>query len=287
MEIDNGQAYEALAGTRSMNQRIPKRIIQTGKSLDLPIQARAAVATVKLLNPDFEYLFFDDQQVETFLGSQFPEYVGLFHSFRFPIQKYDFFRYLAIYKYGGFYFDLDVFLAGGLDPLLDLGCVFPFEELTINDYFRREHGMDWEIGNYAFGAAPGHPFIAKIIDNCVRAQKDPSWIRPMIESLPFFYRERYRVLCSTGPGLASRTLAEYSEVDRPVEVLFPKRVWDPSEWHHFGSFGIHLMEGTWARRTSDLLTRFIRIWERRKIKKVIEMGKRAGATRSLEFKKKD
>ena len=64
--------------------------------------------------------------------------------------------------------------------LLDFGCVFPFEELTINMFLRREYGMDWEIGNYAFGAAAGHPFLHAIIKNCVRAQKDPEWVQPMM-----------------------------------------------------------------------------------------------------------
>ena len=96
-----------------------------------------------------------------------------FIRFAVPIQRYDFFRYLAIYHLGGFYFDMDVFLASGLSDLLDFGCVFPFEELTINMFLREQYGMDWEIGNYAFGAAAGHPFIHAIIKNCVKAQRDP------------------------------------------------------------------------------------------------------------------
>ena len=40
-----------------MNSKIPRHIIQTGKSLDLPLLLKAAVANVRLLNPDFEYLF--------------------------------------------------------------------------------------------------------------------------------------------------------------------------------------------------------------------------------------
>ncbi|TKB63306.1 MAG: hypothetical protein E8D47_12905, partial [Nitrospira sp.] len=64
-----------------MNSGIPKRIIQTNKSLDLPLLERAAVANIKLLNPDFEYLFFDDRQVEEFIEKEFPEYQSVFHSF--------------------------------------------------------------------------------------------------------------------------------------------------------------------------------------------------------------
>ena len=56
---------------------IPKRIIQTGKTPDLPPLCRAAVANVRLLNPDFEYCFFDDDQVAAFIAEHFPEYHAL------------------------------------------------------------------------------------------------------------------------------------------------------------------------------------------------------------------
>jgi len=75
-----------------VQERIPKRIIQTGKSADLPLKEKAAVCNLKLLNPDFEYLFFDDQQVESFMDQQPPEYRRIFDTFPFRIQRYDFFR---------------------------------------------------------------------------------------------------------------------------------------------------------------------------------------------------
>jgi inositol phosphorylceramide mannosyltransferase catalytic subunit len=109
-----------------MTDRIPKRIIQTDKSRNLPILQRSAVAGIRLNNPDFEYIFFDDLEVETFIGDHFPEYREVFNSFPFAIQKYDFFRYVAVYKLGGFYLDTDMLLATGLTDLLDCGCVFPF-----------------------------------------------------------------------------------------------------------------------------------------------------------------
>ena len=155
-----------------MRVQIPKRIIQTGKHALQPLHLRAMMANIRLLNPDFEYLFFDEERVQAFIDHEFPQHRAVFDSFKFPIQRYDFFRYLAVYRYGGFYFDLDVMLASGLSDLLDAGCVFPFEGLTLSEYLRNRYKMDWEIGNYAFGAAAGHPFLAAIIENCVKAAKE-------------------------------------------------------------------------------------------------------------------
>src|ERR1700676_4750324 len=127
-----------------MVYRIPKRIIQTGKHTQLPLRSRAMATNLKLLNPDFEYLFFDNDGVQLFIDKEFPQYRSVFDSFQFPIQRYDFFRYLAVYHHGGFYFDLDVLLASGLSDLLEFGCVFPFEGLTLSHYLRNDHKMDWE-----------------------------------------------------------------------------------------------------------------------------------------------
>src|SRR5215208_2993183 len=191
-----------------MTEKIPRRIIQTDKSADLPLLGKAAAINLRLLNPDFEYLFFDDAQVEEFIDVTFPQYRAVFDSFAVRIQRYDFFRYLAVYHFGGFYFDTDVLLASSLEDLLRFSCVFPFEELSINAFLSKEYGMDWEIGNYGFGATPGHPFLRAVIDNCVRAQQQPEWMGRTIRSIPRMFRDDVFVLATTGPGLVSRTLAE-------------------------------------------------------------------------------
>jgi mannosyltransferase OCH1-like enzyme len=85
--------------------RIPRRLIQTGRSRDLPLLEQAVVANLRLLNPDFEWLFFDDAQVEAFIDREFPQHRRVFDGFPVRIQKYDFLRYLAVYRLGGF--DLD------------------------------------------------------------------------------------------------------------------------------------------------------------------------------------
>src|SRR5215469_8752470 len=135
---------------------IPRLIVQTGPS-KLPPLLQSAVVNIRLLHPDFEYRFYDDAMIDAFLAEHFPEYRSDYLSFPFRIQRYDFFRYLAVYRFGGFYLDLDVFLVRDLTPLLDFQCVFPFEELADNRYFWKQFSMDWKIGNYAFGAEPGHP----------------------------------------------------------------------------------------------------------------------------------
>jgi inositol phosphorylceramide mannosyltransferase catalytic subunit len=260
-----------------MRLPIPKRIIQTAKIAPQSLRTRAMVSNIRLLHPDYEYLFFDDNAVEKFIDQEFPQHRAVFNGFRFPIQRYDFFRYLAVYRYGGFYFDMDVLLASSVSGLLESGCVFPFEKLTFSHFLRTHHNMDWEIGNYGFGAAPGHPFLGAVIENCVRAQKDPAWVKPMMRGLPPLSNVEFYILYTTGPGLVSRTLAENPETARTVRVLFPEDVCDLNNWNRFGDLGVHLMGASWRVNRGRLRMKLAGEWEhwemRKLMKKSISLGK--------------
>ena len=264
-----------------MLKTIPARIIQTGRSNSLPLLASAAAANLRCLNPDFEYRFFDDDDVIAFIEDEFPEYRQVFDGFPFPIQKYDFFRYLAVFRLGGFYFDTDVFFATGLNKLLTHRCVFSFEELTLSRYLRRQYQMDWEIGNYGFGAAPGHPFLNAVIQNCIRAQQEPDWVKPMMQGIPRLFQAEFHVLNTTGPGLVSRTLAENPDLSEDVTVLFPDDVCDESTWHHFGNFGVHAQEGSWRSKGSYLRRRLANLWESSARRRGLRESLARGKSRSL------
>lgn len=266
-------------------QVIPRRIIHiycppSGSSAGFPLLYQAAKASATLLNPDFEHVLFDNQKMEEFLSDEPAEHQRLMNSFRYPIQRFDFFRYLAVYRLGGIYLDLDVILARSLVPLLGSGCVFPFEELTLSGFLRKAHGVDWEIGNYAFGAEPGHPFIKAVIDNCVRAHNDPVWGELMMQGIPSPFQNQFFVVNTTGPGLVSRTLAENPGLHKNVTVLFPEDVCDERTWHRFGDYGVHLMNASWRKKDSFLQKRLARFWENSRRRKLLKQSLVSGPRRA-------
>lgn len=266
--------------------KIPKRIIQTAKNRSLPLVAAAAAKNMRLLHPDWEYCLFDDNDVRQFIKKEFPEHEATFDGFPYPIQRFDFFRYLAVYRLGGFYFDLDVFLAHRLDPLLDSESVFPFEELTMNEFLREKHHLDWQLGNYAFGAAPGDPFLGAVIKNCVRALKEPAWAAEMMFRIPAWMQMQYRIPMATGPGVLSRTFAENTELQSKVTILFPHDVRDLKAWHQFGDFGPHMMQGSWRPPYGVLRTRIMRFWETRKCRQLFEISGASGPARPGPWRSK-
>jgi inositol phosphorylceramide mannosyltransferase catalytic subunit len=263
---------------------IPRRIIHIysapeGRPDDVPLAGRAAMVNATLLHPQFEHRLFGRAEIQDFIEKEFPEFRKVFTSFVYPIQRFDFFRYLVVYRLGGFYFDLDVYLARPLDPLTTQSCVFPFEELTISDHLRHVHGMDWEMANYGFGAAPGHPLIGAIIENCVRGVYEPEWTARMLQGIPGCFRDPFVVPASTGPGMVSRTFAEHPELHPCTTVLFPADVCDETTWHRFGDFGVHLMQGSWRKRQGYIRSRLGRIWEMRKRAQLMRHSRKLGGVR--------
>lgn len=267
-----------------MKDSIPKRIVHIwGQGADnLSRLAHASLINVKLLNPDFEFLFFDDAKIDSFIKENFPEYLMPIKLFTHPIQRYDFSRYLIIYKLGGFYFDLDVFLVHNLQDLLNYECVFSFEELTISHFLRKCYGVDWEIGNYAFGATPEHPFILAIIENCVRTLKDPSWVKPMMKNIPIIFQKDFYPFYTSGPGLVTRTLVERKDLSSRVKILFPEDVCDMKNWNLFGNHGIHLHQGTWIKRKGFVHSRLLRLWMALVRRKMLKESAKSGPKRSWE-----
>src|ERR1043165_307371 len=270
-----------LNGSAAIHNMIPARIIHLWESEELPLLNQAALANARALHPEFEHILFGRSEMEAFIRDEFPQFQAPMASFCQPIQRFDFFRYLAVYRLGGFYFDLDVFLARNIRPLLEYQCVFPFEELTINDFLRRNYGMDWEAANYGFGAAPQDPFIGALIENCVRSLNEPSWAHQMMQGVPRPIRELVIAPFTTGPGMVSRTLAENPHLAKDVTILFPEDVCNERTWHQFGNFGIHLQQGAWRSSHGYVRPRLANLWEAWMRRRLLRESRARGKSRSL------
>jgi hypothetical protein len=60
------------------------------------------------LNHDYEYTFYTDREIAHFLQTHFPQYINLYNIIQRPQYKSDLIRYLYIYKFGGWYIDIDL-----------------------------------------------------------------------------------------------------------------------------------------------------------------------------------
>ena len=122
--------------TEVFQQNIPKIIIQTWKTNNVSEKYKSYIEKLKSLHPDYQYLFFTDEQIDLFLKNNYPSYYETYKKLPLIIQKIDFFRYIAVYHYGGFYLDLDVSCQSNFDEILKHDCIFPIDDYIIE---RQKH----------------------------------------------------------------------------------------------------------------------------------------------------
>ncbi len=98
--------------------------------------------------------------------------------------------------------------------------------------------------------------------------------------IPRFLRTEFSVLNSTGPGLVTRTYAENADLQDTVTILFPVDVCNEKNWHQFGSYGVHAMDGSWREEGNILWRKAALLWENRTRRELYKESLKLGPTRT-------
>lgn len=149
---------------------IPKTIWQTYKTSfeELPSYAKEAAQTWIDLNPDYEYKYMSDTEVESFILQEYGQrWRDIFVSCPVGVMKGNIFRFLIIYRYGGVYADLDAV------------CIKPISS-WVNDNHKMFIGIEsWlEFLEWTFASEPGNPAIKCVIDKIENNFENPDYSRP-------------------------------------------------------------------------------------------------------------
>jgi mannosyltransferase OCH1-like enzyme len=233
------------------NNTIPKIIIQTWKTKLIPHKYKNDVKSCLMYNPDYEYKFFSDDDIDDFLEEFYPDWFETYNKLPIKIQKIDFFRYIAIYHFGGFYLDLDMTILKNFDDLLENECVFPvdqnidcttynkerFTELCIKD-----NALKTIIGQYAFAAKKNNEFIKLLIDNIHKNINDiieQYKVNNIDDNID--HKKNY-IYSTTGPDYVTNCYIDYKadfENQNKIKILHN------DIWQHFGDYAKHNFVGTW------------------------------------------
>ena len=216
-------------------------IVQTWKTGNIPEHYRNFIYNLHDSNSvNNKFLFFTDDSIKTFIQEHFPEYHQTFVNLKYKIQQIDFFRYLAIYHHGGLYLDLDMNITKNMDDLDKSVCNFPIEIKNADGSIL--------LGNYAFYANKGDPFIKHIINNIVNPPISEDEIK-FAQDNHSDDKEHVYVYYTTGPELVTR--AYWSYEDRAsIKLLEP----EPYENDCFGKYGRHCSYGSWKHPDADQTT---------------------------------
>ena len=165
---------------RPQGAAIPKIIHQTYRSRQLPAIIENNVANLRRLNPSWDYRFYDDDDVLSFIGGNFSDRVlERFRRInpRYGAARADLFRYLLMYKVGGVYLDIKSSATKPLDEVLLKDDMFVLSQW---DNAIGEPHQNWgfhkELGGIAGGefqqwhiiSVAGHPFIKAVLESVMR-----------------------------------------------------------------------------------------------------------------------
>jgi hypothetical protein len=112
----------------------------------------------------WEYHFYDDETSANFLSTHFPHQVREAYDAITPgAFKADLFRYCVLLIRGGIYADMDILLESNLDQVIAPNVGF----VTAQDEPGQAIGHRSCLWNGFLASAPGHPFLARTIENVV------------------------------------------------------------------------------------------------------------------------
>ena len=119
---------------------IPKIIHQIWVEDSLPDALKELGNTWKEYHAGWEYQLWNESDILCFITEYFPEYLDIYHSFHFDIQRLDIIRYLILYQTGGMYVDFDYECLENIEPLLDgKTCCFAMDPDIHVKLFNKEN----------------------------------------------------------------------------------------------------------------------------------------------------
>lgn len=166
--------------------KIPRKVVRCFATNQIDEIFKDSVDSVINLNPEYEHVFFTDEDCLQFMHTNFPGRITNAYESLVPgAYKSDLFRICYLYKYGGVYIDINkellVPLKEIIDDKVDLFTVIDIPKCCV-----------WQ----AFIACrPGLPFMKECIEQCVTN----------IESK--YYGKS--VLSVTGPGMVGDVYKKY------------------------------------------------------------------------------
>jgi mannosyltransferase OCH1-like enzyme len=192
---------------------IPKIIFQTQKSQQYVNQTKRLLTgqqSWKALK-DFEYRFFDDNDMDRFMLEHFDEKVNeAYNRCPIPVMKADIWRYCVIYIHGGIYADMDTIYKKNIKKLLQDNV------LLVMAPENSVHLCQW-----LFSAPPRSPILKSVIDLIVKR----------FEEMPTI-KGAHVVHHLTGPGVFTEGIESYLKdngynihknkqhyVDSPVPII--------------------------------------------------------------------
>lgn len=178
------------------DQVIPKKIIQTMEHNKVSLQHFKTVQTLKELNPEYEYVFYNANDRRNFIKTHFnSDVLDTYDGLLYGAFKADIFRYCYLYIHGGCYIDCKMI---GRTPLRNIIT----SKLTSGICIDRINNA---FQNNVILTVPKNPMMKNCIDLCVERFKKK-----------IHQQQNFGSLYHTGPFLFYTAIREHLSEDNLI-----------------------------------------------------------------------
>lgn len=188
---------------------IPKLVHQTFIAMNLPDFILSIIEMNKKLNPNYEFIFYDDQQCKQFIQTHFSTrtynaYISINDCY--GAMKADFFRYCVLYILGGIYLDIKSILHVDLDTIItrDDICILDIPRTNL-EYWRVNHPT---YEQWILFFSPQHPYLKEMIQDMTEAIEQ--------KSEPIGMNSKKKILHITGPDAFARVIHKYNTIHEQI-----------------------------------------------------------------------
>lgn len=182
------------------DQKIPFTIIQTNAKRKVSFKLKYCVDRLTRFNPEYEYVYYDDEACRNFLREYYPPNVLECYNLLIPgAFKGDLFRACYLYEKGGIYLDSG------------MSCIIPLREvirstdefISVRDfYYPLNDFKNPFIYNAFIACIPKHPIIKNYLDKIIKNIENRSYSD--------------NVLGITGPLALGRSFVECLNINKSI-----------------------------------------------------------------------
>ncbi|MCC8154334.1 MAG: hypothetical protein LIP01_09025, partial [Tannerellaceae bacterium] len=226
---------------------IPKNIhlISLYEEVPFPAVFSRYVERIKSMRPDWTIRLYHEEDIIEILKEYAPQWLDVYNSYAYNVQKADFSRVALLYILGGFYMDMDMYCFNPLDNLLEHTLVLGEEKMMCKqerDYLNLFHPL--RVANYMFGSCAGHPFWLVLIQQMIKRKAES-------------VNSQNDILETTGPGLMTNIYHAQKHRFPDITLLRNNDRRCACDYHTeiaccFGNFAAHLHFGTWRAQVGSL-----------------------------------
>ena len=188
--------------TQKCQVTIPKKIMQTWKTSEVPEKWKVSPLSIKEIMWDWGHILMNDIDNRAFVEEYFPDFLPYYDAFPYNIQRADAIRYCWLYIHGGIYMDLD------FEVQVDLSSLFT----SNNDIYLVKSG---NVGSYYTNSFMASKPRCKFWLEVIEEMKKP---------LPWYYMGKHVVVMNTtGPIMLSHVVKKSDVVigNLPSKYIMP------------------------------------------------------------------